>query len=427
MALTPEQIESKIRDVCYQTVSPPCRTQIKNHNRRTWKDGSVYVSPEHHFRVPGRERQGALEAGQRKASARRLRRIRLDGKRGGRPWPESFSTSSPAGPSMGMTPLTRKHGVTRQRHCRAHDLPRRRGVRATARPLNLQQNKITPNGMKKRKAPFPWGIGLAKLGPRKYLFDANLAVNLDFIEQQGFDLVEAVDETSQTVVWKAVQRTLERTVILRILKPEAASDPAAVAHFLNIARIVSRIKSESLAAIFDIVSNKGLYYIVMEHVNGPTLEEEVSADGPLPLERILRIAASLIVSLDQLWGASYIVHRNLKSSTIRTSRRGVSKITDFSLAIQASPGVNATAMDEGNIVGTPCFLSPEQAQGSHTLTTQSDMYALGIVLYHLSTGTVPFENEDVVSILAAHVKRQIPPPHHLDPGLSLLSRGCFTA
>ncbi|HHU14103.1 MAG: serine/threonine-protein kinase [Kiritimatiellae bacterium] len=272
--------------------------------------------------------------------------------------------------------------------------------------------------MKKRKAPFPWGIGLAKLGPRKYLFDANLAVNLDFIEQQGFDLVEAVDETSQTVVWKAVQRTLERTVILRILKPEAASDPAAVAHFLNIARIVSRIKSESLAAIFDIVSNKGLYYIVMEHVNGPTLEEEVSADGPLPLERILRIAASLIVSLDQLWGASYIVHRNLKSSTIRTSRRGVSKITDFSLAIQASPGVNATAMDEGNIVGTPCFLSPEQAQGSHTLTTQSDMYALGIVLYHLSTGTVPFENEDVVSILAAHVKRQIPPPHHLNPALS---------
>jgi len=242
-------------------------------------------------------------------------------------------------------------------------------------------------------------------------------VNLDFIEQQGFDLVEAVDETSQTVVWKAVQRTLERTVILRILKPEAASDPAAVAHFLNIARIVSRIKSESLASIFDIVSDKGLHYVVMEHVDGPTLEEVVSADGPLPMERVLRIAASLIASLDQLWGTAYVVHRNLKSSTIRTSRRGVAKITDFSLAIQASPGVNATAMDGGNIVGTPCFLSPEQARGAHTLTTQSDMYALGIVLYHLSTGTVPFENEDVVAVLAAHVKRQIPPPHHLNPAL----------
>ena len=243
-------------------------------------------------------------------------------------------------------------------------------------------------------------------------------MNLDLIEQQGFDLVEAVAETSQTVVWKAVQRTLERTVILRILKPDAASDPVVVSHFLDIARIVSRIKSDSLASIFDIVSDKGLHYVVMEHVDGPTLEEVVNADGPLSMERILRIAASLIVSLDQLWETAYVVHRNLKSSTIRTSRRGVAKITDFSLAIQAMPGVNATALDEGNIVGTPCFLSPEQARGAHTLTTQSDMYALGVVLYHLSTGTVPFENEDVVSILAAHVKRQIPPPHRLNPALS---------
>ena len=272
--------------------------------------------------------------------------------------------------------------------------------------------------MKRRKVPFPWGIGLAKLRLRKYSFDANFAVNLDLIEQQGFDLIEAVAETSQTVVWKAVQRTLERTVILRILKPEAASDPVVVSHFLDIARIVSRIKSDSLASIFDIVSDKGLHYVVMEHVDGPTLEEVVNADGPLSMERILRIAASLIVSLDQLWETAYVVHRNLKSSTIRTSRRGVAKITDFSLAIQAMPGVNATALDEGNIVGTPCFLSPEQARGAHTLTTQSDMYALGVVLYHLSTGTVPFENEDVVSILAAHVKRQIPPPHRLNPALS---------
>jgi len=242
-------------------------------------------------------------------------------------------------------------------------------------------------------------------------------VNLNLIEQQGFSLIQTVDETSQTVAWKAVQRTLERTVILRILKPEAASDPAAVSHFLTIARIVSRIKSESIASIFDIVSAEGLHYVVMEHVEGPTLEELVSANGPLPVERVLRIAASLIASLEQLWESAHVVHRNLKSSTIRLAVRGVAKITDFSLAIQAGPGVNATAMDGGNIVGTPCYLSPEQAQGAHTLTTQSDMYALGVVLYHLSTGTVPFENQDVVSILAAHVKQQIPPPHHLNPAL----------
>ncbi|MDD4018632.1 MAG: serine/threonine-protein kinase [Kiritimatiellae bacterium] len=222
-----------------------------------------------------------------------------------------------------------------------------------------------------------------------------------------------MDETSKTVVWKAVQETLDRTVVLRILKEEGGGNPAEVKHFLALARRFARIKSDSLAAVFDIVSEEGLHYVVMEHVEGPTLEERVTRQEPLPVEHALRIAASLIVSLDQLWASAHIVHRNLKSSTIRLDPRGVAKITDFSLAIEAGPEVNATAMDDGLIVGTPCFLSPEQALGSHELNTQSDMYALGIVLYHLVTGIVPFEDLDVVSILAAHIKQQIPPPHRV--------------
>ena len=244
-------------------------------------------------------------------------------------------------------------------------------------------------------------------------------VNAKIIEQHGFQLVELIDETSRTVVWKAVQRTLDRTVMLRILKPEAAADPAEVEHFLTTSRKISRIKSDSIASIFDIVSEKDLHYVALEYIEGPTLEELVAACGPLPIEQVLRIGASLIASLQQMWEHSHIVHRNLKSATIRLDPRGVAKITDFSLAIVAGPGVNATAMDGGNIVGTPCFLSPEQAQGSHTLNTQSDMYALGAVLYHLATGIVPFEGQDVVSILSAHVKQQIPPPHHLNKAIPI--------
>lgn len=242
-------------------------------------------------------------------------------------------------------------------------------------------------------------------------------MNFEPIEEQGFNLLEIIDETSQTVAWKAVQRTLERTVILRILKPLAASDPAAVEHFLSIARIVARVKSESVSSIFDIVSAGNLHYLVTEYVEGPTLEELVEANGPLPTERVLRIAASLVGALDLLWESAHVVHRNLKGGTIRLTMRGVAKITDFSLAIQAGEGVNATALDGGNIVGTPCFLSPEQAQGSHTLTTQSDMYALGAVLYYLATGIVPFERQEAIAILDAHVNQQIPPPHHINPSL----------
>jgi len=242
-------------------------------------------------------------------------------------------------------------------------------------------------------------------------------VNIHLIEKNGFQLKELVDETSQTVVWKALQNTLDRTVIIRILKEEAAAHAIEVEHFLNIARRFARIKSDSLAAVFDIVSHGDLHYVVMEHVDGPTLEDLVTKQGPLPVDQILRIAAALTASLDQMWSAARIVHRNLKSSTIRLDSRGVAKITDFSLAIVAGHGVDATAMDGGHIVGTPCFLSPEQAQGTHTLTTQSDMYALGAVLYHAATGHVPFEESDVLSILAAHVKRQVPPPHSLNASI----------
>ncbi len=239
-------------------------------------------------------------------------------------------------------------------------------------------------------------------------------MNNQQIEQRGFRLVERLDETSRTVVWKAIQNTLDRTVIIRVLKPEAAANPSEVDHFLTIARRFARIKSDSLAAVFDIVSEGDLHYVVMEHVEGPTLEELVTGRGPLAVEQILRIAASLVTSLEQMWNTAHIVHRNLKSATIRMDPRGVAKITDFGLAIVAGPGVDATAMDDGHIVGTPCFLSPEQAQGTHMLNAQSDMYALGAVLYHLSTGRVPFEEREVFAILAGHIKQQIPPPHRLN-------------
>lgn len=187
-----------------------------------------------------------------------------------------------------------------------------------------------------------------------------------------------------------------------------------VDHFLTIARLFARIKSDSIAAVFDIVSHDDLHYVVMEHVDGPTLEELVKAHGPLPVEQVLRIAASLVNSLGQMWTSARIVHRNLKSAAIRLDPRGVAKIIDFSLAITAGPDVDATAMDGGSIVGTPCFLSPEQAQGTHTLNTQSDMYALGAVLYHLTTGRIPFEDHALATILSAHIKQQIPPPHRIN-------------
>ncbi|MDD4101593.1 MAG: serine/threonine-protein kinase [Kiritimatiellae bacterium] len=240
-------------------------------------------------------------------------------------------------------------------------------------------------------------------------------MNTKAIEQHGFQLVEQINETSRTIAWKSVQTTLDRTVILRILKPEAAADPAIREHFLKIARRIARIKCDGLAAVFDIVSDDDLHYVVMEHVDGPTIEELVAHQGPLPFEQMLKIALSVARTIEQMWSSERIVHRNLKSSTIRLDARGIAKITDFSLSILTDEGPEAYAMDEGHIVGTPCFLSPEQVQGSLDLSTLSDMYALGAVCYHMATAKVPFEGQEVVAILNAHLHEQLQPPHMLNP------------
>lgn len=240
-------------------------------------------------------------------------------------------------------------------------------------------------------------------------------MNTKAIEQHGFRLAGQINETSRTIALKAVQTALDRTVILRILKPEAAADPLSLDLFLKIARSVARIKSDGLAAVFDIVSDGALHYVVTEHVDGPTIEELVDRQGPLPVEQILKIAWSIAQAIGQLWSSERIVHRNLKSATIRLDARGIAKITDFSLAVMADDVEYAYSLDEGHIVGTPCFLSPEQVQRSGALTTFSDMYALGAVCYHMATGQAPFEGQEVVAILNAQLHGELPPPHLLNP------------
>lgn len=243
-------------------------------------------------------------------------------------------------------------------------------------------------------------------------------MNKEAIEQHGFLLIERVDETSKAVVWRAMQKTLERIVILHILKEEFAQDPQEINQFLTVARHIARIKSDALAAVYDVVSAPPVHYVVMEHVEGDTLDEELARKGPLPQEQALRIGATLSTGIEQMWRTAHLVHRNLKSASVRLDSRGLAKITDFSLTIAANQTSDRPQHEQDVIVGTPCFLSPEQAQASPSLTTQSDMYAFGMLLYHLVTGHLPFEELDVISILEAQIKQQTQPPHVLQKTVS---------
>jgi serine/threonine-protein kinase len=242
-------------------------------------------------------------------------------------------------------------------------------------------------------------------------------VNIDLIEQHGFKLLDLIEETSRVYIWKAIQTTLDRAVFLVILKEDACTDPLEIKYFLQIAQQFAKLKSESLAAVFDIVSEDDIHYVIMEYVDGETLDELLQHRGPLDFKHTIQVALSITGCLKQLWNSSRIIHRNIKGSTIRYDTRGIAKITDFSLAVIASPEFNPAVIDKGHVLGAPSFLSPEQSRADETIVFQSDMYALGALLYYISTGRAPFSELDAPTILRAHLEATLPPPHQVNPEL----------
>jgi len=239
----------------------------------------------------------------------------------------------------------------------------------------------------------------------------------DLIEQHGFKLIEQIDQTLQTEIWKANQVELERMVCLQILKPEAAQNPVELEHFLMIARIFAKVKSDAVAAVFDIVSTPKVHYVVMEFVDGPTVGALVKNGHRISEEHILQIGTALAHCFEQLWHKDHLIHRNLKGDTVQIDQRGVAKLTDFSLAVTTAQDLSA--LDNGNIVGTPSFIAPEYAQGLRNLTTQADMYSFGALMYQLATGQAPFASLAAVDALSAQVHEQILPPHKLNKQISL--------
>ncbi len=242
-------------------------------------------------------------------------------------------------------------------------------------------------------------------------------MDINLIEQHGFKLIEKIDDTLRTEVWKATQLELDRVVCLQILKKEAAQNPIELEHFLMIARIFAKVKSDAVAAVFDIVSTPAVHYVVMEFVDGPTVGSLVTNGRRLSEDHILQIGASLAHCLEQLWHKDHLIHRNLKGDTVLIDQRGVAKLTDFSLAVKATQDL--TALDGGNIVGTPSFIAPEYAQGVHNLTTQADMYSFGALMYQLATGQAPFASLNAVDAISAQIRGQVPPPHKLNKGISI--------
>ena len=215
-------------------------------------------------------------------------------------------------------------------------------------------------------------------------------------------------------VYLADDRLLARQVALKLLKKHLAEDPDALARFRKEALAAASLSHPNIVRVFDAGEDElgGVPYIAMEHVPGGTLAHLLAREGRLRPGEAARIAAKIALALNEAH-AKGIVHRDVKPQNVLLDEGGEPKVTDFGIALAASSASTAltrTAM----IVGTARYLSPEQAQGD-VATEKSDLYSLGIVLYEMLTGRVPFDADNPVALALKHVTEHPPRPRELAP------------
>ncbi|MFC0233762.1 Stk1 family PASTA domain-containing Ser/Thr kinase [Vagococcus entomophilus] len=204
-------------------------------------------------------------------------------------------------------------------------------------------------------------------------------------------------------VYLAHDLILDRDVAVKVLRFDFQSDQGAIRRFQREALAATELVHPNIVAVYDVGEEEGMQYLVMEYVKGTDLKKYIAAHSPLSNERIVSIMEQVLSAIS-LAHSHRIIHRDLKPQNILVDEDNTVKITDFGIAIALSE----TSITQTNtLLGSVHYLSPEQARGSMA-TRQSDIYALGIILYELITGKVPFEGESAVSIALKHFQSEVP-------------------
>jgi serine/threonine-protein kinase len=206
------------------------------------------------------------------------------------------------------------------------------------------------------------------------------------------------------MVYKAHDRTLDETVAIKILRPDFAEDPKMADRFRSEIKLARRVRHRNVCTIHDYGQDKGLLYISMELIEGVDLKKILREKGALPADEAYEVAIQMAEGLQAVHDAG-IIHRDLKTPNIMRDAQGVARLMDFGVAKRH--GAEGTATATGHIVGTPEYMSPEQAQGQK-VDFRSDIYALGVVIYEMFTGHVPFRGETPISTILKHLHD--PPP-----------------
>ena len=211
-------------------------------------------------------------------------------------------------------------------------------------------------------------------------------------------------------VYLARDEKLNREVTVKVLKEDLAEDPLFVERFRREARAVAALSHPNVATVYDYGEDDGHRFIVMEYIEGRDLARLLREEGPLDPERVARIGAGIARALDHAHSAG-VIHRDVKPANAIVSAGDRVKVTDFGIARAVG---ESTLTATGSVMGTAQYISPEQAAGD-PVGPHSDIYALGIVLYEMLTGAVPFSGDKAIAVAMRHVSDDVPAPSATNP------------
>ena len=219
-----------------------------------------------------------------------------------------------------------------------------------------------------------------------------------------YEIIEQIGTGGMSDVYKAKCHKLNRFVAIKVMKSEFSEDKTFVSKFRAEAQSVAGFTHPNVVNVYDVGDENGIYYIVMELVEGITLKKYIEKRGKLPFKEAVSIAIQVANGLDAAHKHN-IVHRDIKPQNIIISKEGKVKVTDFGIAKVAS----SSTINSSSTMGSVHYISPEQARGGYS-DARSDLYSLGITIFEMLTGTVPFDGDSTVAVAVQHIQDEIPAP-----------------
>lgn len=242
----------------------------------------------------------------------------------------------------------------------------------------------------------------------------NYQKNENIILGNRYELISKIGGGGMALVFKARCKLLNRFVAIKVLKDEYTSDEEFVKRFLVEAQSAASLSHPNIVPIYDVGKDDNVHYIVMEYVDGKTLKDYIEGKGKLHWKEAVDIAIQICLAIEHAH-KNHIIHRDIKPHNILITKEGIAKVTDFGIARATSASTITMA---GGAIGSVHYISPEQARGFIT-DEKSDIYSLGIVLYEMITGKVPFNGESPIAVALQHIQNEPTYPIELDESIPI--------